>query len=49
MTPSKLPVDSHVRVLHPSQNEGVRILRRGYNFVDGTKNEGYLVTSCPIR
>lgn len=28
--------DAHVRVVHPDQNDGVRMLRRGYNFVDGS-------------
>ncbi|MGL5829925.1 MAG: iron uptake transporter deferrochelatase/peroxidase subunit, partial [Angustibacter sp.] len=27
--------DAHVRIVHPSLNEGTKILRRGYNFVDG--------------
>ena len=30
-----IPVDAHVRVVHPDQNGGARMLRRGYNFVDG--------------
>lgn len=33
---------SHVRLAHPSQNEGVRILRRGYNYVDGNNTLGRL-------
>jgi hypothetical protein len=28
--------DAHVRMVHPSSNGGVRMLRRGYNFVDGS-------------
>jgi deferrochelatase/peroxidase EfeB len=28
--------DAHVRMVHPVNNRGVRMLRRGYNFVDGT-------------
>lgn len=28
--------DAHVRLAHPSQNDGTKLLRRGYNFTDGT-------------
>jgi deferrochelatase/peroxidase EfeB len=31
-----MPVDAHVTVVHPDHNGGVRLLRRGYNFVDGS-------------
>jgi deferrochelatase/peroxidase EfeB len=31
-----IPRDSHVRVVHPDFNDGARMLRRGYNFVDGS-------------
>jgi deferrochelatase/peroxidase EfeB len=34
--------DSHVRLAHPTQNDGVRILRRGYNFTDGSDDLGRL-------
>jgi len=34
--------DSHVRTVHPDLNGGVRMLRRGYNFVDGTDAIGGL-------
>ncbi|KQY63730.1 MULTISPECIES: iron uptake transporter deferrochelatase/peroxidase subunit [unclassified Nocardioides] len=37
-----IPVDAHVRVVHPEQNDGVRMLRRGYNFVDGSDALGGL-------
>lgn len=37
-----IPVDSHVRVVHPDQHGGVRMLRRGYNFVDGSNALGGL-------
>ncbi|MCW2842366.1 MAG: peroxidase [Nocardioides sp.] len=37
-----IPKDAHVRVVHPDQNDGVRMLRRGYNFVDGTDALGGL-------
>jgi deferrochelatase/peroxidase EfeB len=33
---------AHVRLAHPSNNGGIRILRRGYNYVDGTKADGRL-------
>jgi deferrochelatase/peroxidase EfeB len=37
-----MPADSHVRLAHPDQNQGARLLRRGYNFVDGTDGLGRL-------
>ncbi|MGY4645521.1 deferrochelatase/peroxidase EfeB [Cellulomonas sp. URHB0016] len=37
-----IAVDSHVRLAHPDQNEGVRMLRRGYNFTDGNDALGRL-------
>jgi deferrochelatase/peroxidase EfeB len=37
-----IPVDAHVRLAHPSQNGGVRMLRRGYNFTDGNDALGRL-------
>ena len=37
-----IPRDSHVSVVHPDHNHGVRMLRRGYNFVDGTDALGGL-------
>lgn len=37
-----VPVDSHVAVVHPSRFAGARMLRRGYNFVDGTTDLGGL-------
>ncbi|MGL5808487.1 MAG: iron uptake transporter deferrochelatase/peroxidase subunit [Nocardioides sp.] len=37
-----VPVDSHVAVVHPENNGGVRFLRRGYNFVDGSNSLGGL-------
>ncbi len=33
---------SHVALAHPEHNDGVRILRRGYNFVDGSTPLGRL-------
>ena len=35
-------MNSHVRLAHPSQNHGVRMLRRGYNFTDGNDDLGRL-------
>lgn len=37
-----LPQDSHVALSHPSANDGHRILRRGYSFVDGSDGLGHL-------
>lgn len=37
-----IPVDAHVRVVHPDQHGGARMLRRGYNFVDGSNAVGGL-------
>jgi len=37
-----MPMDSHVRLAHPSQNDGVRMLRRGYNYTDGSDGLGHL-------
>ncbi len=38
----KIDVASHVRLAHPEFNDGIRILRRGYNFVDGNNDLGRL-------
>ncbi len=35
-------VDSHVRLAHSSTLGGARILRRGYNFTDGSDGQGHL-------
>lgn len=37
-----IPARSHVRLAHPDMNGGVRLLRRGYNFVDGNNDLGRL-------
>jgi len=37
-----IKVDAHVRLAHPTVNNGVRLLRRGYNFVDGSDGLGRL-------
>jgi deferrochelatase/peroxidase EfeB len=34
--------DAHVRLVHPNFNDGARMLRRGYNFVDGSNSLGGL-------
>ena len=33
---------AHVRLAHPGQNQGMKLLRRGYNFVDGNDDLGRL-------
>ena len=37
-----IPVHAHVRLAHESQLGGIRILRRGYNFTDGSDGVGHL-------
>lgn len=37
-----IATNSHVRLAHPDQNDGVRMLRRGYNFTDGNDALGRL-------
>ena len=37
-----IPKVAHVRLAHPDQHGGARLLRRGYNFVDGTTDLGQL-------
>ncbi len=37
-----IAVDSHVRLAHQTFNNGARLLRRGYNFVDGSDGLGRL-------
>jgi deferrochelatase/peroxidase EfeB len=37
-----IPMDSHVRLAHPDFNKGAKLLRRGYNFVDGSDGLGRL-------
>ena len=37
-----IPLDSHVRLAHADQNGGVRMLRRGYNYTDGSDGLGRL-------
>ena len=37
-----IPVDAHVRLAHPDSNDGAHLLRRGYNFTDGSDGFGHL-------
>ncbi len=37
-----VPADSHMALAHPSANEGHRILRRAYNYTDGSDGLGRL-------
>lgn len=37
-----IPVDAHVRLAHASRLGGIRILRRGYTFTDGSDGLGHL-------
>jgi len=38
----QVPMEAHVRLAHAENLNGVRILRRGYNFVDGVDGRGHL-------
>jgi deferrochelatase/peroxidase EfeB len=40
--PDRLPPDSHVALAHPSRHGGAKMLRRGFNFVDGADGFGHL-------
>jgi deferrochelatase/peroxidase EfeB len=39
---TRLPITSHVALAAPANHHGVRMLRRGYNMVDGTDGLGHL-------
>jgi len=39
---TKIDRSAHVRLAHPDLNNGIRLLRRGYNFVDGNDELGRL-------
>ncbi|MEL4154234.1 iron uptake transporter deferrochelatase/peroxidase subunit [Corynebacterium bovis] len=41
-TEPAVPTDSHVYLAHPDQHGGARILRRAYNFVDGSDSVGHI-------
>ena len=36
------PATAHVRLAHHSNLDGIRILRRGYTFTDGSDGQGHL-------
>ena len=38
----RIDVDAHVRLAHHSNLDGVKVLRRGYNFTDGSDGLGHL-------
>ena len=38
----RIDTNAHVRLAHPAVNDGIRILRRGYNYVDGNSDLGKL-------
>lgn len=42
LTGAAIDEHSHVRLAHPTVNDGIRILRRGYNYVDGNNALGRL-------
>jgi deferrochelatase/peroxidase EfeB len=37
-----VPAHAHIRLAHPSRHQGAHLLRRGYNFVDGSDGLGRL-------
>ncbi|MFO6453798.1 MULTISPECIES: iron uptake transporter deferrochelatase/peroxidase subunit [unclassified Aeromicrobium] len=37
-----IPMTAHLRLAHPDQNGGARLLRRGYNYVEGNNDLGQL-------
>jgi deferrochelatase/peroxidase EfeB len=37
-----IDLKSHLRLAHPTVNKGAKLLRRGYNFVDGSNGLGQL-------
>lgn len=39
---ARIDANSHMRLAHPQQNDGIRILRRGFNYVDGNNDLGRL-------
>lgn len=41
-----IPMESHVRLANADSLDGVRILRRGYNFIDGVDTSGHLDAAC---
>lgn len=41
-TEPAIPTDSHVFLSHPDNNDGQRMLRRAYNFIEGSDHFGHL-------
>lgn len=41
-TEPAIPTNSHVFLSHPDNNDGQRMLRRAYNFIEGSDNLGHL-------
>lgn len=41
-TQPAIPLTSHLRLAHPDTNNGIQLLRRGYNYVDGNNALGRL-------
>ncbi|MBC2681836.1 iron uptake transporter deferrochelatase/peroxidase subunit [Corynebacterium anserum] len=41
-TEPAIPTDSHVYLSHPDNNDGQRMLRRAYNFIEGSDSFGHL-------
>ena len=39
---SSIPAVAHIRLASAQSHDGVKILRRGYNFVDGSDGQGHL-------
>jgi len=37
-----IPVDSHIAVVHPDAHQGIKMLRRGFNYTDGSDGLGRL-------
>ena len=37
-----IDVDAHVRLVNPNNVSGIKMLRRGYNFTDGSDGFGHL-------
>lgn len=40
LTLTAAPARSHVRAMHPDANDGIRLLRRAYNYDDGATTDG---------
>lgn len=42
LSSAKIDANAHMRLAHPDENDGIRILRRGFNYVDGNNELGRL-------